>query len=218
MNKRHMLSIVATLGLAGAACAQAQSTPEQQTSPPSSSSSTGSSDPSSASSPHQQEATGTVTNPASPQAPTTEQSTAPSAASSPHQQETMRTAEAAGMGASDAASGDVVGLEVISPAGDSLGSVIDTVKDPTGAPSYVVISSPKGNTAVPYAKAASMVHDNAVVIEQSKLNGAPKVQQGAWKDTSSKSWRTESDRYWSKSGMGATDSKGSMKSSKKERS
>src|SRR6186713_1634320 len=97
MDKRHMLSIVAALGLAGAACAQAQSAQEQQTPPPSSSSSSGSSDPSSASSPHQQEATGTGTNPSAPQPTTTEQSTDPSAASSPHQQETMRTAEAAGM-------------------------------------------------------------------------------------------------------------------------
>ena len=215
MNKRHMLSIVAALGLAGAACAQAQSAQEQQTPPPSSSSSSGSSDPSSASSPHQQEATGTVTNPSAPQPTTTEQSTDPSAASSPHQQETLRTAEAAGMSASDAANGDVVGLEVISPAGDALGSVIDTVKDPAGAPSYVVIASPKGNTAVPFATAASMVHDNAVVVEKSKLNGAPKVQQGDWKDTSRKSWRTEADRYWSTSG---TDAKSSKKSSKKERS
>ena len=215
MNKQHMLSLVAALGLVGAACAQAQSTPEQQMPPPGSSSTTGSSDPSSASSPHQREATGTTTDPANPQQPTTtEQSTDPGAASSPHQQESLRTAEAAGMGANDSASGEIVGLEVISPSGDSIGSVVDTVKDPAGAPSYVVISSPKGNTAVPYATAASMVHDNAVVIDQSKLNSAPKVQQGAWKDASSKSWRTESDRYWSKSGMGSKDS---MKSSKKDR-
>jgi hypothetical protein len=214
MNKQHMLSLVAALGLAGAACAQAQSAPEQQTPPPGSSSTSGSSDPSAASSPHQREATGATTDPANPQQPSTEQSTDPSAASSPHQQESLRTAEAAGMGANDSASGEIVGLEVISPAGDSLGSVVDTVKDPAGAPSYVVISSPKGHTAVPYAAAASMVHDNAVVIDQSKLNSAPKVQQGAWKDASSKSWRTESDRYWSKSGMGSKDS---MKSSKKDR-
>jgi hypothetical protein len=138
----------------------------------------------------------------------------PSSASSPHQQDAMRTAAAAGRGAADAASGDVIGLEVISPSGNSLGTVVDTVKDPTGAPAYIVISSAKGNTVMPYPAAASMVHDNAVVVDQSKLNNAPKVEQGAWKDASSKSWRTESDRYWAK---GNTDSKSATKSSKPDR-
>jgi len=216
MDKRHMLSFVAALGIVGATGAQAQqSTPEQQQTPPSSTSTpSGSSDPSAASSPHQRDATTAPSQ--KPETPATETSTDPSAASSPHQQETMRTAEAGGLGAKDAAQTQIVGIEVISPSGDSLGSVIDAVKDPTGAPSYVVISSPKGNTAVPYTTAASMVHDNAIVIDQSKLNSAPKVRQGAWKDASSKSWRTESDRYWSKSSMDS-GSKDSMKSSKKDR-
>jgi PRC-barrel domain protein len=214
MDKRHLLSLVAAIGLVGATAAQAQSTPtpEQQLPPASSSSSSTSSDPSAASSPHQRDATGTSTAP-STESPATEQSTDPSAASSPHQQETVRTADAAGMGANDGGDGEIVGLEVISPAGNSLGTVVAAVQGPSGAPAYVVIASPKGNTAVPYPTAASMVHDNAVVIDQSKLNGAPKVQQDAWKDNSnsSKSWRTEADRYWSKSGMGSKDSKSTRK-------
>jgi hypothetical protein len=215
MNKRHMLSLAAALGLAGASLAQAQSTPTPEQQMPPSSSSSSSTDPSSASSPHQRSSTGTANAPTTPESPATEQSTDPSAASSPHQQESMRTAEAAGQGFGDAASGQIAGIEVISPAGDALGTVVDVVTDPAGTPAYVVISSPKGNTAMPYNTATSMVHDNAVVVERSKLNNAPKLQQGAWKDNSSKSWRTESDRYWSKS---ATDAaKSSMKSSKKER-
>jgi hypothetical protein len=110
----------------------------------------------------------------------------------------MRTAEAGGMAAKDAGSPQLVGLDVISPAGDPLGSVVDVVTDATGGPGYVVISASGKNAVLPYTSAAAMVHDNAVVIDKSRLAGAPTVKQDAWKNPSSKSWRTESDRYWSK--------------------
>jgi hypothetical protein len=210
MDKRHMLSLVAALGLAGASTAQAQSTPTPaQQMPPSSSSNP--TDPSSASNPQQRDAAGTATAPNTTESPATEQSMNPGAASSPSQEESMRTAEAAGRGAPDAASGQVTGLEVISPSGEALGTVVDVVTEQSGAPAYVVISSQKGNTVMPYSAATSMVHDNAVVVDQSKLNNAPKVQQGVWKDASSKGWRKESDRYWAKSNSDSNNSKFSKK-------
>jgi cytoskeletal protein RodZ len=199
MDKLRILTMVAALGLAGAAFAQTQDADQQNPAmPPSSSSSTGTgttgdSDPSSASSPHQRDATSTQS---TTEKPPVETSSDPSAASSPHQKDSMRTAEAAGMNAKDAANPQLVGLEVITPAGDPLGSVVDVVNDPTGSPGYVVITSAGKNAIVPYSTAAAMVHDNAVVMDQARLSKAPTVKKDAWKDRSTTSWRTESDRYW----------------------
>ena len=121
------------------------------------------------------------------------------------------------MGAGEGGAPQVMGLEVITPAGEQLGSVVDVVMDPTGAPAYVVIQSAGKNSIVPYSTAAAMVHDNAVVLDQQRLAQAPKVDKGAWKDSSSKSWRTESDQYWNRGQGGMRTATPKDESKPKER-
>jgi hypothetical protein len=212
MNTLRLVSIAAALGLASAAYAQNQS--QDQTTSPSSSQqqSTESSDPSAASSPHQQETTRGTTHgektPAPPSGQTGTSSADPSAASSPHQKEatgekgdSRMSSANTGAGATTGGEPQVIGLEVITPAGEPLGAVVDVVMDSSGAPAYAVITSAGKATAVPYSTASAMVHDNAIVMDQSKLQGAPKVEKGAWRDSSSKEWQSDADRYWGKGSM-----------------
>jgi hypothetical protein len=182
MNTLRLVSIAAALGLASAAYAQNQS--QDQTTSPSSSQqqSTESSDPSAASSPHQQETTRGTTHgektPAPPSGQTGTSSADPSAASSPHQKEatgekgdSRMSSANTGAGATTGGEPQVIGLEVITPAGEPLGAVVDVVMDSSGAPAYAVITSAGKATAVPYSTASAMVHDNAIVMDQSKLQG-----------------------------------------------
>jgi hypothetical protein len=74
--------------------------------------------------------------------------------------------------------------------------VTDVVFDAKRQPDFVIISTQKESTAVPYAAAAAMMSGGKVVIDQARLDAAPKVQQGEWRDPSSDEWRSEARRYW----------------------
>ena len=90
----------------------------------------------------------------------------------------------------------LVGLPVESSSGQTLGSVVDIVRDKTGIPTYAVVAIDNDTTAVPYDTATAMIHNDKVVMSQAKLSAAPKVKQSEWLDQASSSWRTQSDRYW----------------------
>lgn len=91
---------------------------------------------------------------------------------------------------------ELVGLEVVSPSDASLGKVVDVVFDSRGQPDYVVIASQGNNAAVPYSTASTMVEGDKVVMEQSRLQGAPKIEQGAWRGQSNRDWKDDAKRYW----------------------
>jgi hypothetical protein len=91
---------------------------------------------------------------------------------------------------------ELVGAAVVSSADAPLGEVVDVVFDARNQPSFVVIESQGKAVAVPYAAANSMKKADKIVIEQSRLQGAPKLEEGAWRDPASKRWQQESTRYW----------------------
>ena len=89
----------------------------------------------------------------------------------------------------------IVGLDVISPAGEMLGTVINVVASSTGR--YAIIST--GNdtaTAVPYEAVAPMVHDGKVIMDRTKLQNSPQVAQGDLHDKANTKWRQQADTYW----------------------
>jgi hypothetical protein len=182
MDTLRTLGLAVALGLSSAVLAQTQTPPE-----------TGSPDPNSASSPHQREATSTATGETQPS-----QSPDPSAASSPHQRDTV----GATPGATAAAAPTLVGAEVVTPSGEPIAAITDVMADPkSGEPQYVVIAlvpaaAGAQSTAVPYSTATSMMRDNKLVMDRSKLDGAPKVSQSNLKDPASTAWQSESDSYW----------------------
>ena len=128
-------------------------------------------------------------------APPQNESSDPSAASSPHQRGTVGETPHQGMAGT---SMKIVGMQVISPAGESLGSVIDVTMDPQHQPEYAVIST--GNdtmTAVPYSAVASMVKDNKIVMDRTRLENSPQVAQSELRDKTNSKWRADADKYWS---------------------
>ena len=90
----------------------------------------------------------------------------------------------------------LVGLPVETSTGETLGSVVDIVRNKAGTPTYAVVAIDNDTTAVPYDTAVGMIHGDKVIMSQAKLSAAPKVKQSEWLDQTSSSWRTQSDRYW----------------------
>jgi hypothetical protein len=179
MNTLRTLSMLTALGVAAAASAQAlaeQGATAQATPPP----------------------TETQSNTASPD---------PNAASSPHQRDAVQGPAGANeraAGKEKQIAGDtrpkdqLVGLPVETSSGQSLGSVVDIVRDRSGTPTYAVVAIDNDTTAVPYDTAAAMIHNGKVIMSQAKLADAPKVKQSEWLDQASSGWRKQSDRYWGK--------------------
>lgn len=89
------------------------------------------------------------------------------------------------------------GSIVQSPAGEAIGRVKDIVPDAnTGDPAYVVIATRLGSVAVPYSVIAPMFQGGHVVLDRSRLDTAPRVQDTQLQDKSNATWKKEADRYW----------------------
>jgi len=204
MTTKHALSIVAALGLAAAAYAQAPATPEQNGAQPGAQSSQssdnaaqsrdagpqpsqGTTSPSSASSPSQRDVTSSQGTPEA----STNASPDPAAAASPHQDSVTHVAAANSAGALTA------GMMVEDSSGQTLGSVGDVLPGKSGDRGYVVITGSDGSsTPVPYRVASAMAKDGKIVLDHSVYDGAPKVQQSELQN--GKSWQKKTDRYWKK--------------------
>jgi hypothetical protein len=90
----------------------------------------------------------------------------------------------------------IAGTPVVTAGNQPLGSVVETVFDSRGQPSFVVISVGENMAAVPYQTAASMMSGQKIVVDPNRLTQAPKVAPGEWRDTSRTGWQTPSTRYW----------------------
>lgn len=91
---------------------------------------------------------------------------------------------------------EIIGAAVVTSANAPLGKVVDVVFDATNQPSFVVIESAGKATAVPYSVANSMKTADKIVIDQSRLQAAPKVKEGEWRNESSGTWKKDAIRYW----------------------
>jgi sporulation protein YlmC with PRC-barrel domain len=91
---------------------------------------------------------------------------------------------------------ELVGTQVVSQSNAQLGSVVDVVLDGKGQPAFVVIESKNNTAAVPYNAASTMMKGDKFVVDQRKLEGAPKVKQGEWRSKSSGSWKSDAAKYW----------------------
>jgi hypothetical protein len=92
----------------------------------------------------------------------------------------------------------LVGASVVTRTNAPLGQVTEVVFDSKQQPAFVIISTEDQSSAVPYAAASSMMSGDKVVIDQSKLQAAPKLKQGEWKDQSPAEWQADAERYWNK--------------------
>jgi PRC-barrel domain len=91
----------------------------------------------------------------------------------------------------------LVGMEVRSPTGQALGTVIDLVANKSGAPGYVVISTGADTaTAVPYDAVSTRVREGKVIMDRTKLQNSPQVVQSDLHDKANTKWRQQADTYW----------------------
>jgi PRC-barrel domain len=186
MNRLRVLAMVAGLCLGGAVVAQTQTTPGDPSAtgsmpgPPAQGNQGTPSQVSPATSP---EKAGSSVTPA--QAGTI---------AKPQQRSVMRSATV-GSGAQQVTSG----MDVQSHAGQKLGTVADVVKGSSGDPTYVVIADQTGrDTAVPYSVARHMVQGTNIVIDDKRLQSAPKVPESQLQNPSITTWKAAADSYWSK--------------------
>ena len=91
---------------------------------------------------------------------------------------------------------ELVGLQVVSPSNAPIGEVVDVVFDSRGQPDYVVIASQGHNAAVPFQTASSMIEGGKVIIDQAKLQQAPKLEQGEWRSQGSETWKQDASQFW----------------------
>jgi sporulation protein YlmC with PRC-barrel domain len=95
-----------------------------------------------------------------------------------------------------------VGTVVQSPAGAAIGTVQDLVSDPrTGQPSYVVVNMRSGaNAPIPYSTIAPMFSNGRVILDQSRLEEAPRVSNSQLRNPSDHTWQQKSEKYWNARG------------------
>ncbi len=186
MNKLSTVVTVAAVAIVGSALAQTQTEPQAQPNPaPSTSPAEGTA---ADTTPPGQTSTRGTPRDAMPQAgPATDPSEGTAADRTPP----TDRARAGGT-----LHPELVGAKVVSPDNAPIGEVIDVVFDARGQPDYVVIASEGDNAAVPYKTASSMIESGKVIIDESKLQGAPKVQQGQWRDRTKNTWKQAASDYW----------------------
>lgn len=92
---------------------------------------------------------------------------------------------------------DMVGASVISEKKQApVGKVVDVVFSASNQPEFVVIESAGKTVAVPYSVANANMSANKIVIDESRLQAAPKMKQGEWRSKSEGTWKKDATRYW----------------------
>jgi|SRR6185437_300761 len=104
------------------------------------------------------------------------------------------------------------GMQVRSESGALLGSVSSIVPADSGKKSYVVVADPQGRaTPVPYSAASAMVQKHTLVVNASKFEKAPKVQDTMPEDDTRAHWQERADSYWSRYAMSPDSSGGVLR-------
>jgi hypothetical protein len=191
---KHIFSLALALGFLGAASVHAQQPEPRDTTPPEGS----------AQSSGQVQPGKSPTDNATPPPYSTEDprpATSPSEGTAADQTPPGRTPtttdpRAKQMG--DKAMGrDMVGASVISEKKQApVGKVVDVVFSASNQPEFVVIESAGKTVAVPYSVANANMSANKIMIDESRLQAAPKVKQGEWRSKTEGTWKKDSTRYW----------------------
>jgi hypothetical protein len=94
------------------------------------------------------------------------------------------------------------GMQVKSPSGHLIGRVASIVPGDSNQGGYVVIADLQGSaTPVPYRAASALVQHDTLVVDESRLARAPKVQQYQTEDGPSDVWQQKADKYWKRSAV-----------------
>jgi hypothetical protein len=195
---KHILSLALALGFLGAASVHAQQPQSRDTTPPEESQPPSSGQVQPGKSP---------TDNATPPPYSTQDprpATSPAEGTAADQSPPGRTptttdpAAARGQQMGDKSMGrDMVGASVISERKQApVGKVVDVVFSASNQPEFVVIESAGKTVAVPYSVANANMSANKIMIDESRLQAAPKVKQGEWRSKTEGTWKKDATRYW----------------------
>jgi PRC-barrel domain protein len=96
----------------------------------------------------------------------------------------------------------LVGMEVQTASGHSVGQIKVVVNDLSGNASYAVIAYgatlnvAAKRTAVPWTTVGPMIQGDKLVMDQSQLEGAPVLSNSQKLDPSSGTWSRDANVYW----------------------
>lgn len=91
---------------------------------------------------------------------------------------------------------ELVGASVVSESQAPVGKVVDVVFSAANQPEFVVIESEGKQVAVPYSVANANMSANKIMIDESRLQSAPKMKQGEWRSKTEGTWKKDATRYW----------------------
>lgn len=100
----------------------------------------------------------------------------------------------------------IVGMDVQSSAGESLGEVEDLVLDPGGKVTHAIIGYGgtlglgQKLTAVPWHMVSSRISGEHIVLEQAQLESAPSFGSNEWPNLTNANWSQQFDQYWQQQG------------------
>lgn len=140
--------------------------------------------------------------------PDTATSTAPAPGTS---RSRMAAAGGAKMGGVQRAS-HLIGMHVQSPQGEQLGQVQDVIIDANGKVTHAIVertgardstgttggASTTERVALPWDTVHSMMQGHTIVLDRSRLDGAPKFDESTL--TSGGDWNSTADSYWRRQG------------------
>ena len=118
-----------------------------------------------------------------------------------------RLADAGTANVSVAQSSKLLGMNVQTASGESLGQIKNVVLDKSGQASYAVITygAAVKQTAVPWAVVSPMIQGDKLVMDQSQLEQAPILSKGQKMDPSSGTWSRDANVYWRSVKMRSVD-------------
>ncbi|MGQ0834763.1 MAG: PRC-barrel domain-containing protein [Gammaproteobacteria bacterium] len=97
----------------------------------------------------------------------------------------------------------LIGKNVETSTGDTIGEVKDLVIDQQGKITHVIISHGRlGSTrltAVPHETVKQMKRGDKIVFERTRLENAPSFEESNYPNLASAGWSTAADRYWGRS-------------------
>ena len=186
---KHIFGLALALGFAGAASVNAQQPP-----PPQPSTQSGEIRPGETPTQATQEAM--PQQPVDPR-PSTNQAEGTAADRTPPGRTPTTTGQTAKRGEmGDKMGRELVGATVVSESQAQVGKVVDVVFSAANQPEFVVIESEGKQVAVPYSVANANMSANKIMIDESRLQSAPKMKQGEWRSKTEGTWKKDATRYW----------------------
>jgi sporulation protein YlmC with PRC-barrel domain len=111
----------------------------------------------------------------------------------------------------------LIGKNVETSTGDTIGEVKDVVIDDKAKITHFIVSHGRlGSTkltAIPYETLKQSMRGDKIVLEKTRLENAPSFEESNFPNLSSSTWSSAADRYWGRSRTASADMSSSSSSS-----